>query len=888
MGPSKFSTLISIITLLQSSNAFLFEPPSANLARRHGITTRDHHSVKVSGKVTGENDTLNARAPADWTNVGCFTDNGGARTFSGTSHSTDDMTNAKCQELCDADGYTIAATEWSRECFCDSQINNGGHAVDNSECTNMCAGDATEVCGGGLRLTGLGEEPIRTRGSQGLGTLWMLSTLPTPESFPLRFMSLLLSLPKDVWTHVYLKASTTLRIVDLELLGMLFIARTILTRIAYLPPTSASVMRSAMGIRLDIVEMLMLYENTSPIVSPGMSPVGDWNGMGCYTDSVAARTLPNQFNVEGDMTVEKCTNVCLENAFKYAGVEYGVECYCANEIGGTGQTANAGCNMPCSGDATQTCGGGNRINIYTYAGNDLPSGSTIKEAVGAWEYQDCYSDSIDIRTLSPRVWVDGSMTVEKCVNKCFEGGFMYAGLEYANECCCSNSIGGSSQPGQTGCSMPCEGDSSSICGGGNSLTLYKYTNTDLPAAATALNVYNQWTLQGCFVDTSGNTAMPHTVNLEAMTVGKCVDACIAAGYTVAGLEYSVECYCSNALPTSSANEGCSMACAGDTAHICGGGNRLSVYSLPAAPQNPENPETPETPEPEEPETPEPEEPETPEPEEPETPEPETPEPPTPPTPQIPPQVWSYVGCRRPNWYVPREYVELRGTLTPQVCMSRCEGLGFSVAALWSSSGCECDNIIPNGYQGTADCTVPCSGDPSQRCGSNIGYGVWTKPLNSPPLQAPTANDVYSLQGCYPMKGLFNIAINHDQESKNMKASDCIAACRAMGMPVAAVSRDSWYDPMAMGGYTKRAVRVIFRKWLSAFPVLLTRFNSRFAVRKISRYSCVSSGDSLGNVGCGDQMLDASTRQDDSKCNIDCADGSKCGGSKSFSVYLAGA
>ena len=47
------------------------------------------------------------------------------------------------------------------------------------------------------------------------------------------------------------------------------------------------------------------------------------------------------------------------------------------------------------------------------------------------------SDSVDHRELPTQVYVHGDMTVEKCVSKCQERGFEYAGVEYADECFCS-------------------------------------------------------------------------------------------------------------------------------------------------------------------------------------------------------------------------------------------------------------------------------------------------------------------------------------------------------------------------------------------------------------------------------------------------------------------
>ena len=64
-----------------------------------------------------------------------------------------------------------------------------------------------------------------------------------------------------------------------------------------------------------------------------------------------------------------------------------------------------------------------------------------------------YSDSNEARTLAVPTnisWSYGLITVENCVNKCNTlGGYAYAGLEVAVECCTSCQIDKLSSPDQT-------------------------------------------------------------------------------------------------------------------------------------------------------------------------------------------------------------------------------------------------------------------------------------------------------------------------------------------------------------------------------------------------------------------------------------------------------
>lgn len=66
-----------------------------------------------------------------------------------------------------------------------------------------------------------------------------------------------------------------------------------------------------------------------------------------------------------------------------------------------------------------------------------------------------------------------------------------------------------------------------------------------------------------------------------MTIESCVGVCAQKGYTVAGMQYSVQCFCDNYLgrgATNTTDSQCNMPCGGNANEYCGAGNRDSVYS----------------------------------------------------------------------------------------------------------------------------------------------------------------------------------------------------------------------------------------------------------------------------------------------------------------------
>lgn len=156
--------------------------------------------------------------------------------------------------------------------------------------------------------------------------------------------------------------------------------------------------------------------------------------VGCYTDSVAQRTLGSAAGGDGaTMSAATCIAFCNSRGYSLAGTEYSYECFCANAIGGTGAPATSGCNMPCNGAPGEACGGPDRLSVYEKAAGSGGGTPVPPAAPAGWGSLGCYSDSVGARILSTVGIIPGgpaAMTPELCTATCRQGNFKYAGTEY--------------------------------------------------------------------------------------------------------------------------------------------------------------------------------------------------------------------------------------------------------------------------------------------------------------------------------------------------------------------------------------------------------------------------------------------------------------------------
>ncbi|KAK7953959.1 WSC domain containing protein [Apiospora saccharicola] len=205
------------------------------------------------------------------------------------------------------------------------------------------------------------------------------------------------------------------------------------------------------------------------------------------------------------------------------------------------------------------------------------AGPTQRNQVGTYALVGCYKEATDgRRALSSQSMAVDTMTAEICAAFCSQ--YHYFGTEYGRECYCGNVLDSTSKPTvMTDCSMHCAGDASTYCGAGSRLNVYFSNATTGPTQPPTIGKYNWY---GCQTEGTISRALNdvHTADND-MTLASCAGFC--DGYTYFGTEYSRECYCGNSFTEGSVvadTFDCSMICMGDAKELCGGPDRLSVYT----------------------------------------------------------------------------------------------------------------------------------------------------------------------------------------------------------------------------------------------------------------------------------------------------------------------
>lgn len=312
-----------------------------------------------------------------------------------------------------------------------------------------------------------------------------------------------------------------------------------------------------------------------------------------------------------------------------------------------------------------------------------------------------------------------NMTNAACQAACQASRYTLAGTEYSGECYCDNQLrngGGLAPDGDAKCNMNCNGNQTEICGGSDRLTLFQYFNgqdsssstattasataatsggsvsviSTSSSAPTATGLPPGFEYKGCYVDSAnGQRIMNNEQPADSsMTIQSCAYACARLGYEIAGMEYASQCFCDSvvrqgAQPASDPST-CNMGCAGDSSQICGGPNRVSIYSsqdplvvipVPAPVQNVSG--------------------------------------------------WVYQGCLTDNGEggrtFPWQLVNQTGN-SPAWCLGKCAEFGYMAAGMEYGQECYCgdiDGITLNGAteRPESECDTACPGNATAICGS---------------------------------------------------------------------------------------------------------------------------------------------------------------------------
>ncbi|KAI8608814.1 aspartic peptidase domain-containing protein [Chytriomyces sp. MP71] len=459
--------------------------------------------------------------------VGCFRDTP-QRAIAQKEWQRSDATQSRCLSDCTGAGFVYAGLENGNECYCSNALPRT-QVLSATSCNYACAGDASVNCGGSWALT------------------VVASSSATTQKVPVHLGCFRDTANRAMqWsTWVRSNAVTGTCLSDCTSAGFMYaglqngnacfcsniMPDTVLPAgLCNMPCTGDN------SGRCGGVWALSVITNASPV-----QPVN----MGCYQDA-QVRVMPRFHSTRHDMTATGCLSSCATSGYYYAGLENGVECYCSNTLPGI---PSASCNVPCSGDSGQTCGGPWALSVFSsafYAPLNVPI------SVG------CYQDSTN-RVMSRRLWVQAEATPTRCLRDCVAAGYAFAATENGNECWCDNWLPAASSDS---CNMPCAGDSMQMCGG-----------------PWALSVVSRAVNLGCFQDNPGRV-MPRFAGIYGdLSTSNCLWNCMHSGYTFAGVENGNECYCSNSLPSSPLPaSSCSVPCTGDVGQKCGGSYALTVVS----------------------------------------------------------------------------------------------------------------------------------------------------------------------------------------------------------------------------------------------------------------------------------------------------------------------
>ncbi|KAK1989374.1 WSC domain-containing protein [Colletotrichum cereale] len=482
--------------------------------------------------------------------VSCWTEASGGRALTGAAFAYDGMTLDSCMANCT--GFDYWGTEYGRECYCGNSLVASTTSAPLGDCSMQCSGDSTQYCGAGNRIELYSTTATRTTSST---------------------------------------AAPTATLAHINVIGKYSLVGC---------QTEADGGRALQAAQTASDDMTL---DKCAAFCSDYTFFGTEYGRECDTGYCAnelqstSKTAP----------LTECNMKCAGNPYQYCGDGNRLELYkigsssstLATTATTTSSTTSSTVGKPSSHAETssspatsssqtssdQATSSSPVSSPSSVASTTSTSSSTStvptlahKPTISPFTLVGCWTEGSGVRALGQKNYASGdNMTLEYCASYCSD--YKYFGTEYGSECYCGNFLAASSSEAPLAdCAMTCSGDHFEYCGAGNRLTLYQTDKqVSEPAQPATAGAY---TFLGCRTEPAqGGRALDSKATAsDKMTNEACGAFC--DGYTYFGTEYGGECYCGNALPTTSLEapaSDCGMFCTGSGNEYCGNGNRLSVY-----------------------------------------------------------------------------------------------------------------------------------------------------------------------------------------------------------------------------------------------------------------------------------------------------------------------
>ncbi|OCF33259.1 hypothetical protein I316_05000 [Kwoniella heveanensis BCC8398] len=294
--------------------------------------------------------------PAGWTYFGCVTESQDERLLNGFAFSSESLTPLLCVTQCTKLGYTFAGTEYGDECYCgDAFAGSGGGRADDSTCARPCGGDSSETCGDAWYLSLYQYNSSELAACSG--------TVPLATATATATASVVPTASESVTTEV-VNGTTSV--------GTLIVVPT---------ETGTEAVTSAItATNSDVTAVPTVGTTTTTSaalpVHTDATDSSEWYSLGCANDR--SDRLLSGYSISGfsGMTLDSCLSLCEDKGFKYAGAEYGDECYCGDSIpDDITYNTDGACNVVCDGLDTEACGGAWSLDLYQLVSSASTNGT---------------------------------------------------------------------------------------------------------------------------------------------------------------------------------------------------------------------------------------------------------------------------------------------------------------------------------------------------------------------------------------------------------------------------------------------------------------------------------------------------------------------------------